>query len=82
MYRKFLYIQPRVKKTIKLATKGISPIELASEIDTYGLASILSAKCNGCHTEFILNKSPKLNIDRQSKHFDINVRTVWGTLVT
>ena len=70
------------KKAIELATKGISPIELASEIDTYGLASVLSAKCNGCHREFILNTSPKLNIDRQSRHFDINIRAVWGTLIT
>ena len=70
------------KKAIELATTGVSTIELSSEIDTYGLASISLARCKGCHREFLLNTSPKLNIVKQSRHFDINVRAVWGTLVT
>ena len=51
------------KKATELTTTGVSPVELSSEIDTYGLASILSARCKGCHREILLNASPKLNID-------------------
>ena len=68
------------KKAAELAT--FSPIELSSEIDIYSLASILSARCKDCHREIFLNTSPNLNIDKQSRQFHINVRAVWGTLVT
>ena len=70
------------KKALELGMKGISPIELVSEVDTFGLASVLATRCKGCHREILLNTSPKLNIDKSSRHFDINVRAVWGTLVT
>ena len=59
-----------------------SPIVLVSEIDNYGLASVLSAKCMGCHREINFETSPSLKIDASSRHFDINVCAVWGSLVT
>ena len=65
-----------------VSSNGQSPIVLISEIDNYGLASILSAKCMGCHREINFETSPRLRIDTTSRHFDINVRAVWGSLVT
>lgn len=70
------------QKAIELGLKGVSAVQLSSEINSYGLASIISAICKGCHHEILLNTSPKLKIDKHSRHFDINVRAVWGTLVT
>ena len=66
------------KKAITLALQGQSPIKLKSEIDNYGLASVLCAICCGCHREIQMKTSPTLHINRQSHHFDINVRAVWG----
>ena len=59
-----------------------SPIVLVSEINNYGLASVLSAKCMGCHREINFETSPRLTVSDSSRHFDINVRAVWGSLVT
>ena len=70
------------KKAINLGSQGISPIEITSEIDNFGLASVLCAKCKGCHREIIFKTSPTLNIDKKSRHFDINVRAVWGSVAT
>ena len=36
----------------------------------------------GCHREINFETSPRLKIDASSRHFDINVRAVWGSLVT
>ena len=69
-------------KAIDLGSKGISPIELTSEIDTFGLASVLCAKCKGCHREIQFKTSPTLNVNQKSRHFDINVRAVWGSVAT
>ena len=54
---------------IDLGSKRVSPVELVSEIDSFGLASVLSTKC---HKEINLNTSPKLKINKKSRHFDIN----------
>ena len=70
------------KKASELALQGQSPIILNSEIDNYGLASVLCAICKGCHREIIMKTSPVLNISKQSRHFDVNVRAVWGTIAT
>lgn len=66
-----------------LAATGISPIQLDAEVATYGLASVLSAKCKGCNKDFLFETSKKLeDADLKTKHFDINVRAVWGCLAT
>ena len=70
------------KKAITLALQGQSPIQLKSEIDNYGLASVLCVICCGCHREIQMKTSPTLHINRQSHHFDINVRAVWGAIAT
>ena len=64
------------KKASELALQGQSPIILNSEIDNYGLASVLCAICKGCHREIIMKTSLVLNISKQSRHFDVNVRAV------
>jgi len=45
----------------------------------YGLASVMSAQCQGCYKTFTLDTSPRIP---GSKHFDVNVRAVWGSMVT
>ena len=65
---------------IEMSKNGESPIQLVSEINTYGLASVLSAKCIGCKQNFVFCTSPKLS--NSLKRFDVNVRAVWGTIVT
>ena len=70
------------KKAIDLGLKGISPVEITSEVDTFGLVSVISSKCKGCLREIMLTTSPKLSVHKSSQHFDINVRAVWGSIVT
>ena len=70
------------KKASELALQGQSSIILNSEINNYGLASVLCAICKGCHQEIIMKTSPVLNISKQSRHFDVNVRAEWGTIAT
>ena len=40
--------------------------------------------CNmkGCHQEIIMKTNQVLNISKQSRHFDVNVRAVWGTVAS
>ena len=64
----------------KTAEKGNSPIVLVSE-DRHGIACLLKAKCNGCGKIFQLNSSDKVDTPI-GKQFDINVRGVWGSMVT
>ncbi|KAH3879459.1 hypothetical protein DPMN_003362 [Dreissena polymorpha] len=66
------------EKAKGLVSGGIAPIDLVSEVNSYGLASILLAKCLGCNQAFKFDTSPRL----ESGNFDVNVRAVWGTLVT
>jgi hypothetical protein len=54
------------------------PIELIGEVWYQGLASIIAAKCNGCGKTFEI-KSPRM---RGDKKFEVNVRAVWGQMVT
>ncbi|XP_069120879.1 uncharacterized protein [Argopecten irradians] len=68
-------------KAKELVINGISPIKLCAEVSSMGLASILSFQCKGCKKDFLFNTSPKLETS-QSKHFDINVRAVWGSIAT
>ena len=54
------------------------PVELVGEVRHQGLASIIGARCKGCNKTFEL-KSPQMRTD---KRFEINVRAVWGQMVT
>jgi hypothetical protein len=58
-----------------------SPIKLLGEVKRYGLHSVLAAECQGCFKIFNLQTSPKLPI-KDSFRFDVNVRAVWGEMVT
>ncbi|KAH3708354.1 hypothetical protein DPMN_067803 [Dreissena polymorpha] len=68
----------KCEKAKELVTGGIAPIDLVSEVNSYGLASIVLAKCLGCNQAFKFDTSPRL----KSGNFDVNIRAVWGTLVT
>ncbi|KAK3084066.1 hypothetical protein FSP39_007620 [Pinctada imbricata] len=64
---------------MRLTTEGKPPIILASEAHSRGLASVMMAQCQGCSKKFRMETSPKIP---GSKRFDINVRAVWGSMVT
>ena len=64
----------------KVALNGNSPVSLVSE-ERHGLACILKAKCNGCGKFFDLNNSETVETS-VGKQYDINVRGVWGSMVT
>ena len=55
-----------------------SPIELLGEVWSMGLASVIAARCKGCGMSFEL-KSPRMG---KNHRFEINVRAVWGQMVT
>lgn len=64
---------------MKVASEGKPPIKLETEVRCYGLASMMSAQCQRCHKTFKLDTSPRVP---GSKRFDVNVRVVWGSMVT
>ncbi|CAG2204863.1 unnamed protein product [Mytilus edulis] len=64
-----------------IACNGGSAINLESQLSSYGLACILSARCTGCQKQFVLETSPKLKTEG-SNHYDINVRATWGSLTS
>ncbi|CAG2236224.1 unnamed protein product [Mytilus edulis] len=64
---------------INLAKEGKAPIKLETEVRSLGLATVMLAKCMGCLQKFKLETSPKVP---GSKRYDINVRAVWGSMVT
>ena len=66
-------------EAIKVTNQGKPPITLETEVRSFGLASVMLAQCQGCHKKFSLDSSPKVP---GSKRFDINVRAVWGSMVT
>ena len=55
-----------------------SPVEVLGEVWAQGLASVIAARCKGCGKCFEL-KSPRM---RGDKKIEINVRAVWGQMVT
>ncbi|KAJ8309411.1 LOW QUALITY PROTEIN: hypothetical protein KUTeg_014285 [Tegillarca granosa] len=60
---------------------SLPPIKFLKEIRTNGLASDLSAECQGCRQTFRFETSPQLPM-KNSNHYDINIRSVWGSMVT
>ncbi|KAK3108941.1 hypothetical protein FSP39_019316 [Pinctada imbricata] len=66
-------------QAIQLASQGMSPLNIESELQNMGLASILGVVCQGCRKQFKLVNSPTLP---ESKRYDINVRAVWGSVST
>ena len=58
-----------------------TPIKLLGEIDRHGLHSVIAAECQGCFRVFKLHSSPKLPV-KDSFKYDVNVRAVWGEMVT
>ncbi|KAJ8304705.1 hypothetical protein KUTeg_018288 [Tegillarca granosa] len=57
------------------------PIKLLKEVRTTGLASVLLCACEGCKEKFRFKTSPQVPL-QHSKHYDVNIRSVWGAIVT
>ena len=64
---------------MKVASEGKPPIKLETKVRCHGLASVMSAQCQGCYKTFKLDTSPRVP---GSKRFDVNVRALWGSMVT
>ena len=56
-------------------------VEIISELRTLGLASVLVVRCAACNTEISFETSPKIKTGNSTK-YDVNVRAVWGSIVT
>ena len=66
-----------------LAESSESPIKVVTEVQSYGIASVISSQCKGCKKVFKMETSRKLTTDANHVgHYDINVRAVWGSMVT
>jgi len=64
-------------EAVALSKKGEAPIQLMGVQRDQGLACILQSVCKGCKQTFTIRSSPMTHTP-QGKHFDINVRAVWG----
>ncbi|CAC5417646.1 unnamed protein product [Mytilus coruscus] len=64
---------------MKVTNQGKPPITLETEVRSFGLASVMLAQCQRCQKKFTLDSSRKVP---GSKRFGINVRAVWGSMVT
>ena len=56
-------------------------VRLLSEDKTNGLASVLVVSCNACNHHMRFSTSKRLETPTSS-HYDVNVRAVWGSVVT
>jgi hypothetical protein len=67
----------------KLKCKIIeTPILLMNETRTQGLASEIRGQCQGCDQAYVFRTSPLINTSESGKRFEVNVRAVWGTMVS
>lgn len=66
------------KRASALALSGSEPFQMCGITKDMGLAAFLQSRCEGCWTKWRLKTSPHLEVDGAKKHFDINVRAVWG----
>ncbi|ESO82752.1 hypothetical protein LOTGIDRAFT_155770 [Lottia gigantea] len=57
-------------------------VKLVAEKQRLGLASIMQAECQGCGQLFQLSTSKKTTSSSGLKRYDINLRAVWGSMVT
>ena len=57
-------------------------VKLVCETQVHGLASVLLAECQMCRKQFRLCTSDTVICDNGDNRFDINVRAVWGEMVT
>ncbi|VDI82683.1 Hypothetical predicted protein [Mytilus galloprovincialis] len=71
------------ERAVEIALKGISPYTDLTEIKSYGIACILGIKCKGCNYIHTMNTSSRLQTSKDKiNRFDVNVRAVWGSMVT
>lgn len=65
-----------------VSVAGGKPMSLQGVTHDMGLASFLQTKCHGCGKHFRLRTSSYLELCHGQKHFDINIRAVWGEVAT
>ncbi|CAG2214773.1 unnamed protein product [Mytilus edulis] len=68
-------------KARDIAVRGGNMVEIISQPANYGLATTLQARCSGCQQKLSFDTSPRLETNA-SRHFDVNVRAVWGALAS
>lgn len=64
-----------------IVVRGGKPIELVSQVASYGLAVILQSRCAGFKRKFSFNTSPKLQTNG-NRHFDVNYGQTWGAIAS
>ena len=57
-------------------------VSLVGEKQRNGLASVLTARCNGCGEEIPIPTSSKIACSNGSKHWECNIAAVWGQMST
>ncbi len=70
------------KKALEMALTGEAPISVSGITRDMGLACFIQFLCNGCGKKMRLTTSPYMKLDSFTKHFDINVRAVWGEVAS
>ncbi|CAG2245734.1 unnamed protein product [Mytilus edulis] len=68
-------------KARDIAVRGGNMVEIISQPANYGLATTLQARCSGCQQKLSFDTSSRLETNA-SRHFDVNVRAVWGALAS
>ena len=68
-------------KARDVAIRGGNIIELLCEISHDALATTMVARCSGCKEKMFLKTSNTLSVNG-SRHFDVNVRAVWGAVAS
>jgi hypothetical protein len=69
------------EKARVMSQQNTSPIIFRDSGRKHGLASLLEVVCRECGKKFIFNSSKRLET-LCGNRYDINVRAVWGSMVT
>ena len=64
------------------ALSGNDAIILTGEKNNYGLCSVLTSCCAGCHTDFHFSTSSKTKGISGGRYWECNLVAVWGQMVT
>ena len=64
---------------VRATEKGA--IKLVCETQRSGLASVFQCECEGCHKQWKVHTSPKMDTVN-GQRYDVNVRAVWGQVAS
>ena len=68
------------KRSTSKALAFDEAVSLVGEKQRNGLASVLTARCNGCGEEIPIPTSSKIACSNGSKHWECNLAAVWGQM--